>query len=140
GATECRRPSSGARPWLPVTPRQAPRSSGGPTPRSRCIHSGRRASTRMATCWSIWAGSEHRDRSSGAGMTISVTESQGARALKVNVTDAVLHVDLADGRTLTVPTVWYPRLAHGSHRARSRWELIGGGVGIHWPEVDEDIS
>jgi len=73
-------------------------------------------------------------------MSISVTEQGGARAVKVNVTDSVLHVELADGRTLTVPTEWYPRLAHGSHRERSRWELIGGGVGIHWPELDEDIS
>ncbi len=73
-------------------------------------------------------------------MSISVTEPHGARAVKVNVTDAVLHVELSDGRTLTVPTVWYPRLTHGSNRERSRWQLIGGGVGIHWPELDEDIS
>jgi hypothetical protein len=73
-------------------------------------------------------------------MSISVSEPQGARAVKVKVTHAVLQVELADGRVLTVPTVWYPRLAHGSHRERNRWQLIGGGVGIHWPELDEDIS
>ncbi len=73
-------------------------------------------------------------------MNISVTELQGARAVKINVTDAVLRVELADGRTLTVPTAWYPRLTHGSSRERNHWQLIGDGVGIHWPELDEDIS
>ena len=68
-------------------------------------------------------------------MTMSVTESQGARALKVNVTDAVLHVELADGRTLTVPTAWYPRLAHGSDRERSRWSslaVVSAFIGLNW--------
>ena len=73
-------------------------------------------------------------------MSISATRPQGARAVKVKVTHAVLHVELADGRVLTVPTVWYPRLAHGSNRERNHWQFIGGGVGIHWPELDEDIS
>ncbi|HEY2995139.1 MAG TPA: DUF2442 domain-containing protein [Methylomirabilota bacterium] len=60
--------------------------------------------------------------------------------MKVSVTDALLRVDLSDGRTLAVPTEWYPRLAHGNVRERSRWRLIGGGTGIHWPDLDEDIS
>jgi hypothetical protein len=49
-------------------------------------------------------------------------------------------VDLADGRSIAVPLVWYPRLAHGTHEERTNWRLIGRGEGIHWPELDEDIS
>jgi len=49
-------------------------------------------------------------------------------------------VDLADGRTITVPVAWFPRLAHGSEAERANWRLIGRGQGIHWPDLDEDIS
>jgi Protein of unknown function (DUF2442) len=63
-----------------------------------------------------------------------------ARAQAVVVTDAALVVDLVDGRTITVPLAWYPRLAHGSPAERSRWRFIGEGEGIHWPDLDEDIS
>ena len=49
-------------------------------------------------------------------------------------------MELRDGRTVSVPLRWYPRLAHGSPRERERWELIGPGVGIDWPALDEDIS
>jgi hypothetical protein len=58
----------------------------------------------------------------------------------VVVTEEALVVDLVDGRTITVPLAWYPRLAHGSPTERSRWRFIGEGEGIHWPELDEDIS
>jgi hypothetical protein len=51
-----------------------------------------------------------------------------------------LIVELQDGRTLSVPVEWYPRLAHGTVRERQQWELIGPGIGIHWPDLDEDIS
>jgi hypothetical protein len=51
-----------------------------------------------------------------------------------------LIVELRDGRTVSVPLEWYPRLAHGTPRERQQWELIGPGVGIHWPALDEDIS
>jgi len=61
-------------------------------------------------------------------------------ALKVSVTGDVLRVHLSDGRRLAVPTAWYPRLAHGTPRERSHWRLIGQGAGIHWPDLDEDIS
>ena len=54
--------------------------------------------------------------------------------------DEALIVDLADGRTITVPLAWFPRLAHGTVAERANWRLIGGGVGIHWPDLDEDIS
>ncbi len=73
-------------------------------------------------------------------MTTLITESQIARALGVNVTEDALAVDLADGRTMVVPLAWYPRLLHGRRRERSHWRLIGGGAGIHWPDLDEDIS
>jgi hypothetical protein len=64
----------------------------------------------------------------------------GARAVDVRVTDDDLTVQLEDGRTLAVPLAWYPRLLHGTRRERARWRLIGRGVGIHWPSLDEDIS
>jgi hypothetical protein len=63
-----------------------------------------------------------------------------ARAQRVVVTDDVLIVDLVDGRTISVPLSWYPRLAHGSSAERSHWRFIGDGEGIHWPDLDEDIS
>lgn len=73
-------------------------------------------------------------------MSTSTIEPQEARALQVNVTDDALAVDLADGRTVVVPLAWYPRLVHGTRQERNRWRLIGHGVGIHWPDLDEDIS
>ncbi len=51
-----------------------------------------------------------------------------------------LVVDLVDGRTISVPLTWYPKLRKASLRERSRWEICGGGHGIHWPEIDEDLS
>lgn len=51
-----------------------------------------------------------------------------------------LSVELSDGRTLSAPLAWYPRLVNGSPRERSRWRLVGAGRGIHWPDLDEDIS
>jgi hypothetical protein len=56
------------------------------------------------------------------------------------VTDDTLTVDLSDGRSISVPLAWFPRLAHGTLEERANWELIGRGEGIHWPELDEDIS
>ena len=58
----------------------------------------------------------------------------------MRVTDRALVADLRDGRVVSVPLAWYPRLAEGSPRERRRWELLGPGIGIHWPELDEDIS
>jgi hypothetical protein len=51
-----------------------------------------------------------------------------------------LTVWLADGRTVTVPLVWFPRLLTANAQAREKWELLGDGEGIHWPEIDEDLS
>ena len=64
----------------------------------------------------------------------------GARVRDVRCTDDLLVVDLLDGRTISVPLAWYPRLLHATPEQRNRWELAGAGYGIHWPEVDEDLS
>ncbi len=61
-------------------------------------------------------------------------------ARSVAVTDDELTVWLADGRAITVPLVWFPRLLGASSEARDRWEILGDGEGIHWPEADEDLS
>jgi len=64
----------------------------------------------------------------------------GERVKHVRTTDDTLSVDLTDGRTITVPLVWFPRLLHATPEQRGKWELAGAGFGIHWPEIDEDIS
>ena len=63
-----------------------------------------------------------------------------AQAQGVSLTEDTLVVELVDGRTITVPVTWYPRLAHGTPAERANWRLIGEGEGLHWPELDEDIS
>jgi hypothetical protein len=73
-------------------------------------------------------------------MSTSGIELREAVAQGVTASDEALIVDLADGRTITVPLAWFPRLAHGTAAERANWRLIGGGVGIHWPDLDEDIS
>ncbi len=64
----------------------------------------------------------------------------GERVKDVRVTDDTLSVDLLDGRTITVPLVWYPRLLHGTPEQRANWRIAGGGFGLHWPDLDEDLS
>ena len=73
-------------------------------------------------------------------MPSSPAETGAALAQDVNVGDDALTVVLLDGRTVTVPISWYPRLANGSHEERLNWQLLGGGHGIHWSDLDEDIS
>jgi hypothetical protein len=73
-------------------------------------------------------------------MSTSNLATETAMAKSARVTARALIVELQDGRTVSVPLQWYPRLAHGSPREREQWELIGPGVGIHWPALDEDIS
>ena len=73
-------------------------------------------------------------------MTTSSVAMETAAAKRVRVTDRALVVELRDGRVVSVPLAWYPRLAEGSERERRRWELLGPGIGIHWPGLDEDIS
>jgi hypothetical protein len=63
-----------------------------------------------------------------------------ARAVDVATSDTTLSVRLEDGRSLSVPIIWFPRLAEASELRRKNWQLIGRGVGIHWPDVDEDVS
>jgi uncharacterized protein DUF2442 len=63
-----------------------------------------------------------------------------AQVRSVTVSKQALSVELVDGRIIMVPLSWYPRLAHGTIRERKNWRLIGQGIGIHWPDLDEDIS
>jgi hypothetical protein len=75
-------------------------------------------------------------------MSTSASRSElgEARAQRASVTEDSLVVELVDGRTVTAPVTWYPRLAHGSAAERANWRFIGDGEGIHWPDLDEDIS
>jgi hypothetical protein len=58
----------------------------------------------------------------------------------VSFTEDTISVDLMDGRTITVPLVWYPRLLTATPEQRSQWQICGGGYGLHWEEIDEDLS
>ena len=62
------------------------------------------------------------------------------RLRDVRFTEDTMSVDLMDGRTITVPLAWYPRLYHAAAEQRENWEVSGGGYGIHWPGIDEDLS
>ena len=73
-------------------------------------------------------------------MSSSDNDIRPASAQDVAVTDDSLTVDLVDGRTVSVPLAWYPRLSHGTAEERDNWRLAGRGEGIHWPDLDEDIS
>jgi hypothetical protein len=73
-------------------------------------------------------------------MSISAIEIGAVVATKITVSNDELTADLGDGRTIVVPLAWFPRLFNGSPSERANWRLIGGGVGIHWPDLDEDIS
>lgn len=64
----------------------------------------------------------------------------GERVSDVRFDEDSLIVDLADGRTISVPLVWYPRLLDAKPAQRENWEMCGGGFGIHWPDIDEDLS
>jgi len=61
-------------------------------------------------------------------------------AESVMITEDTLNVDLSDGRTISVPLTWFPRLVHATQEQRDNWRLIGRGHGIHWNDIDEDIS
>ena len=73
-------------------------------------------------------------------MTISAVEIEVPNAENVSVTEDSLSVDLSDGRTIAVPLAWFPRLLHATREERKNWRLIGKGQGIHWEDIDEDIS
>lgn len=71
---------------------------------------------------------------------MSTSECKIITAEHVTVTDDTLSVELSDGRAISAPLAWYPRLAHGTVRERGKWRLIGRGQGIHWDDLDEDVS
>ena len=73
-------------------------------------------------------------------MSTFITKNETAVAENVKVSKDTLAVDIDDGRTISVPLSWFPRLLHGSPNERSNWRLIGRGEGIHWPDLDEDLS
>ena len=73
-------------------------------------------------------------------MSISVVEIFIPTAEGVTVSEDTMSVDLSDGRTIAVPLAWFPRLLHATLKERNKWRLIGRGHGIHWEELDEDIS
>lgn len=73
-------------------------------------------------------------------MNISVVEIEIPKAENVSVKKDALSVDLSDGRTISVPLEWFPRLVYATPEERNNWRLIGRGYGIHWEDIDEDIS
>lgn len=73
-------------------------------------------------------------------MRISTVEAEVPVAEGVTVTEDTLSVDLSDGRMISVPLAWLPRLMHGTQKERVNWRLTGKGYGIHWQDLDEDIS
>ena len=64
----------------------------------------------------------------------------GERVKNVRCTDDLLIVDLLDGRTISVPLTWYPKLLAATPKQRANWKVVGGGFGIHWPDLDENLS
>ncbi len=64
----------------------------------------------------------------------------GESVKNVYFTQDTLSVDLTDGRTITAPLAWYPRLLHATQKQLNNWKICGGGFGIHWPDIDEDLS
>ena len=73
-------------------------------------------------------------------MSTVVVDVQSITVQDVEVSEDTLTVDLSDGRSLSVPLAWYPRLFYGTSKERQNWRLIGRGVGVHWPDLDEDLS
>ena len=73
-------------------------------------------------------------------MNTLAVEIRIPEALAASLTDDTLSVDLSDGRSISVPIAWFPRLLHASEQERNNWRFIGRGNGIHWEDIDEDIS
>jgi hypothetical protein len=73
-------------------------------------------------------------------MSTSAVELEIPDAIDVKVSEDTLSVELSDGRTISVPLDWYPRLTHATEVERNNWRIIGRGCGIHWESIDEDIS
>jgi hypothetical protein len=73
-------------------------------------------------------------------MSTSIRDTQLAAITQATISNDTIAVDLSDGRSVSAPLAWYPRLLHGTTAERNNWRLIGRGGGIHWPDLDEDIS
>ena len=73
-------------------------------------------------------------------MATSVLEIESPAAASIRVTRECLTAELVDGRTISVPLTWFPRLVHATSHERNNWDLSGDGAHIHWPDLDEDIS
>ncbi len=73
-------------------------------------------------------------------MTTSKVEIEVSNVISVVVTNESMTVELDDGRAMSVPLGWFPRLLHAMAKERNNWELIGGGQGVHWTDLDEDIN
>ncbi|MCP4749335.1 MAG: DUF2442 domain-containing protein [Proteobacteria bacterium] len=73
-------------------------------------------------------------------MSTSAVDVQHLEIIDVSVTSDTIGVELSDGRTISIPLAWYPRLQYSSDKERQQWRFIGHGQGIHWEEIDEDIS
>ncbi len=73
-------------------------------------------------------------------MNTLMTEVRMAGAQGVSITEDEIILELTDGRTISIPLVWYPRLYNGTDEERNNWRFIGDGEGVHWPDLDEDIS
>ncbi|CAG0998408.1 hypothetical protein ANRL2_03792 [Anaerolineae bacterium] len=71
---------------------------------------------------------------------ITLEPKAGERVLDVRVTEDTISVDLYDGRTISAPLAWFPRLLHATSEQRANWRVAGAGYGIHWPDIDEDLS
>lgn len=70
--------------------------------------------------------------------TMEPRAGEAVRGVKITEDDVI--VELADGRTISAPLVWYPKLLHATRKQRENWTIAGGGYGIHWPDIDEDLS
>ncbi|MCB0264200.1 MAG: DUF2442 domain-containing protein [Calditrichaeota bacterium] len=73
-------------------------------------------------------------------MSTSTIEKINGKIIDVRSDNDTLTIDLSDARTISVPLAWYPRLLNGSIEERKKWRIIGNGIGINWPDLDEDIS
>ena len=82
----------------------------------------------------------HEPVASDKGAKMTSAEATPARTVQVVVTEDTLSVDLEDGPTISVPIGWFPRLVHGTPAERANSEISGAGLGIHWPDLDEDIG
>ena len=71
---------------------------------------------------------------------ITLGPKAGEQVREVSLTEDTISVDLFDGRTITVPLAWYPRLLHATPKQRTNWRIAGAGYVIHWPDIDEDLS